>query len=611
MSPFDFLTLHAPFSDLGPAARTILASGLEVLYVEAGEQLLHEGGQAATMLSIVRKGEVELRSSDGQPRKLGPGDCFGQASLISGRPPLASAHAVGDCLLYTISKPVFDQLSRIEPLFAGFFLADLARRLRTRTRAPVATDRASLAAPVETLIQRPPVCGPIGLRVGEAATIMAEAGVSSLLLVDPAQPVTPVGMLTDRDLRRRVLAAGGDGQWPVTQVMSTPVITASIDATLFDCMLTMVERGIHHLPIVDARGHARGVLTHDDLLRYVFHSPASLHKRIRRLDLDAPASSYGSEVAGLVAQLVNSGLGSVQIGSMVATLNDTLVARFCTLAQERLGPPPVPYVWIAFGSEGRREQALMTDQDNALVFGDCPPDQQVAVERYFEAFAKLVVDATIASGIPACKGGYMATNWHKSQSDWTQTFASWARTPSPESVMHAANFFDFRGIHGQLPLDRLERAALDCVKQPRFMMHFVRQALDKRPRLAILSRWLDLDRSVDLKAEGLVPLVGLARVYALSAGLRGGSTLERLAYASQHGVLDSDRAESLGEAFRYLFRLRLEHQLSDNRAGVSTNNEIQLRSLPALDRRHLRDCLAYIDDAQSAAARHFGTQGLG
>ncbi|MEE9386127.1 MAG: DUF294 nucleotidyltransferase-like domain-containing protein [Nannocystaceae bacterium] len=611
MDPVEFLREHAPFSDLDPASRKILGAGLEISYVETGGVLVQAGGDPLRVLSVLRKGEAEVQTTDGGTRRIGPGDCFGHTSLVSGDAPSVTIHAVEDCLVYTLPKATFEQLFRDAAGFAAYFSKDLARRLQARVGAPVSGDRASLAAPVRTLLRRQPVCGPVSLSVAEAARIMAREGVSSLLLTEASDGGVPVGMLTDRDLRRRVLAQGLGGSTLARDVMSAPVVTESIHATLFDVMLTMVQRRIHHLPVVDAGGKVRGVLTHDDLLRHVFHSPASLLKRIRRIDFDHPAREYAQDVSGLVAQLVNAGLGSVQIGAMVASLNDTLIRHYCALAEARLGPAPVEYAWIAFGSEGRREQALLTDQDNALVFAAPSDEARGDTDLYFCRLSKLVVDATIDSGIPACKGGYMATNWCMSVPEWVETFRGWARVPTPESVMHAANLYDFRKIHGTLDLDPLERAVLDSAKDQRFMAHFVRQALDKRPRLALLSRWLDLDRAVDLKAEGLVPLVGLARVHALAAGLRGGSTTERLHHAARAGAMESDRAESLEEAFRFLFRLRLEKQLAASGSDADPSNEIRLRSLAALDRRHLRDCLSYIEDARVAAMRKFNVETLG
>lgn len=610
MDPVDFLGQHAPFADIPSEHRHLLGEGLEITYVERGSQLLERGGAPARWLSVVRKGELIVRGSGGSQRTLGPGDCFGQASLISGQAPAIDVECSDDCLIYTLSKSTFEALSRVDPGFSGFFMADLARRLRQRAAAPVPSDASALSAPVRSILKRKAACGPASLTIREAAQRMAQASVSSLILTeDGAQ--RPIGIVTDRDLRRRVVAAGLDTATAVSEIMSTPVHGEAASASVFDAMLTMVQRKIHHLPILESEGEIAGVLTHDDLLRHVFHSPASLVKRIRRLDLEHTAGDYAEQVTGLVRQLVQSGLGAVHIGSMVASLNDALLVRHCQLAQQRLGPPPCDYAWIAFGSEGRKEQALLTDQDNALVYADAAPDQKQSTRAYFEELARIVVNAAIASGIPPCKGGYMATNWCMELSKWVETIESWTHQPTPEAVMHAANFFDFRVIHGQLDTGRMDAAMLDGTRQPRFMAHFVRQVLDKGPRKAFLSRWLDLDRDVDLKAEGLVPLVGMARIYALSAGQRQGSTPERLAIAHERKLIESDRAESLEEAFQFLFRLRLEHQLAADLEGSEQSNQIRLGALPALDRRHLRDVLDYIDDARSSLANRYGTAGLG
>lgn len=607
MDPIDFLRQHAPFSELSERGRELVASRLEIDYVVRGHEFLREGGEPARELYVLRKGEAE-RIVEGQTvERLGPGDAFGFASLLSNDAASATVRAEQDCLVLSVPGDVFASLVRDEPALAAFFLQSLAGRLRGRTGASPGF-AASLATSVATLIRRDAVLAPESLCVQQAAALMADEGIGSLLLHAPDDRGTIVGIVTDRDLRRRVLARGRDGAVPVADVMSHPVVTLSHASSLFDAMMCMLERDVRHLPIVDACGHAQGLISYDDLVRHLLHSPVSTLARLRRLTLDGVAIDHARDVAGLVSQLLGSGLGAVAIGSMVATLNDALVAQLCRLAEDELGPPPSPYAWIVFGSEGRREQALLTDQDNALVYaGGENPDQ--ATHDYFARLADRVVTKLVECGVPPCQGGYMATNWCMSERRWVETLDEWSRTPTPEAVMHAANLFDFRPVHGDLGLGALERAVLDSVTRPRFVTHFARQVLDKRPHDNLFSRWLDLDRTVDLKGEALVPIVGLARIYGLLAGQRGGSTRERLAAASAGGELDEDRAESLSEAFEFVFRLRLEHHLEAHRRGRPPTNELRLGTMAALDRRHLRDCLAYIADAQRALQRRLGSDG--
>lgn len=265
------------------------------------------------------------------------------------------------------------------------------------------TDDSTLALPVKHLIKRAPLSVGPGVNVAQAAQAMQAARVGSILVGSE-----PPGIVTDRDLRARVLAAGLGPDTAVTQVLSRPLVTIDSGAPAFTALRLMLEENIHHL-IVTEEGSIVGVISATDLLLLQGQSPLYLRGIIERGGESLAAVHYAEEIGNLARTLDKSGLAATHISQLVSSLNDALVKRFVALAVERLGPAPTPFAWIVFGSEGRLEQTLLTDQDNGLVF----QEDSDAAREYFAALAKQVVDALIKAGFPTCAGGFMATHWCK------------------------------------------------------------------------------------------------------------------------------------------------------------------------------------------------------
>jgi CBS domain-containing protein len=267
---------------------------------------------------------------------------------------------------------------------------------------PLATNSAyNLNLPVKHLIKRAPVFVAASSSVSAAASVMQHAGIGSVLV-----STDPPGIITDRDLRGRVLAAGLGPDAPVSQVMSWPIKTIDSDVPIFAALQIMLENNIHHLPVVES-ATVIGVVSSTDLLRHEFNNPLYLRRTLENLQDAAALTSYAHDIATLVGRLFNGGVSALEIGRVVSSINDALLRRLVYLAQQSLGPTPMPFAWIVFGSEGRLEQALLTDQDNALVYAE----ESATAQDYFRALSSYVVDSLITVGFPRCAGGYMATKW--------------------------------------------------------------------------------------------------------------------------------------------------------------------------------------------------------
>jgi CBS domain-containing protein len=597
MTPSEFLRSHPPFDRLGGEAMRQLESALEIAYQPKDARILQRGGPPNRVLYVIRKGLVRIERDGEVVQVLEEGDCFGFPSLIAKSSPLADVVAVEDALLYQVPGDEFDRLMR-NPAFADFFLVDLSERLRrTAALRPLPIGK-ELATPVGRLPTSAPVTVPAEWTVGAAAKAMRDHRISSVLIDGD-----PLGIVTDRYLRSRVLAEGLGPDTPLARVATRPVLTLGADATLFEALVFMLEQHVHHVPLV-VNGAITGIVTDTDLLRLYVKNPLYLLRNIERVKAPEDLGRYGAELAGMVETMTWGGLGAAQVGPVVSRLNDTLVARLAKLAEDALGKAPAAYSWIVFGSEGRMEQALLTDQDNALVFDGEGHDE------YFSAMAAYVVRGLLAAGFPECAGGFMATRWRMPLAAWKKVFTGWVAAPEPRALIEALNFFDFRPVHGQLALDALQDIVNRAGREELFLAHFARASLGLTPPIGAFRQLLHGDDGVDVKKGGLAPIVSLARLYALEAGSPARATLERLKVSVTKGTLSRESGETLEEGFRFLLGLRLREQLRALRAGEPLGNTIRLEHLTAIERRHLKDVFLAIRESQRATASRYAVQRL-
>ena len=448
-----------------------------------------------------------------------------------------------------------------------------------------------LTLPAKQLIKREPLFIGASATVAQAARAMQSARAGSILVAAESP-----GIVTDRDLRARVLGAGRGPETLVTEIMSHPLITLDSDAPAFAALRTMLDKNIHHLPLTE-EGNIVGVISATDLLLQEGKGPLYLHGAIENLTDTENFVDYAAAIAALAEALFRGGLGAIQISQIVSSLNDTLVNRLVALVTAKLGPPTMPYAWIVFGSEGRLEQTLLTDQDNALIYAE----ESEAARAYFTAMAKQVVDGLIRAGFPRCAGGFMATHWCKPLADWQELFRQWTRVPKPDALLDATIFFDLRQVAGELSIRSLEEIIAAAKSQRLFLAYMARGAMDFRPPLGFFNRLRSERGKIDLKRGGIAPIVGLARVASLAAGSIERSTLERLRVAADSALfLSREDAIALSEIFPFLFNLRLEHQVKSAAAKSVVDHQVPLVGLSQLTRRHLKESFVLIKQIQDA-----------
>jgi CBS domain-containing protein len=291
-------------------------------------------------------------------------------------------------------------------------------------------------------------------------------------------------------------------------------------------------------------------------------------------------------------------------GRAIATVNDALTRRLIAKAESELGPPPCPYAWLALGSQGRREQSLLTDQDHALAYA---PDAAAApqVGEYFAALGDRVTEALRRAGFPYCPGGYMAKNWHRSMLDWQATFHAWIDRPSSQGVVEAEVFLDYRRVHGDLGLRPIDGIVRSAANRPRFLILMARAAVTFRPPL----RFGRIHgRELDLKTGGLAPIVLLARLYVLAGGTAATHTPDRLEAAAHTGHVSAEGAARLTKAYRVLTHLRLQSQLREVAGGRPATNVVRLNELTGQQRSELTEALHAVREHQQATELRFHTE---
>jgi CBS domain-containing protein len=448
---------------------------------------------------------------------------------------------------------------------------------------------------------RPAPSVPADGTVGDAARAMREADASAALVGGPR----PTGIVTDSDLRRRVLAEGRDPATPAREVMSRPLRTLPAHTPLYGALLVMMEEGVHHVPIV-RDGEVVGVVSERDLLRRQVRGPLMLLGSIESIDSPAALEGYAEGIAATAESLLAGGLEPVRIARVIASLNDALTRKLVRLAEAELGDPPCDYAWLALGSEGRMEQVLLSDQDNALAFADASEEAR----RYFEALAERVVGGLLRAGFPPCPGGYMATNWRLSLDEWGRRFRGWIDLPDPQALLEAGVFLDFRPVWGELSLEPLDEVLLEGGRRPLFLTQLARVATKFAPPLRRPGRIRSTGGRVDLKRGGIAAIVLLARLHALAAGSTARSTLQRLRHATEGGTLSIEASDDLVNAFRLLMRIRLREQLRMHAAGQELADRVPLDDLSRLERRWLRDALHTVALAQRSVAARFHTESI-
>ncbi len=472
-----------------------------------------------------------------------------------------------------------------------------------RVLTPVAADTSLLTQPVGSLLRRQPVHANVQQTAQQVAQLMQAQHVTSVLLMDEQRLC---GIITDSDLRSRLVAQNLSAQTPVVQLATMAVQTVPDDVPLFKALMVMARHDIHHLPVM-RRGEVVGVLNATSVAQWLSTTPVFLAGSIHRQPNVAGLIEATQAVPQLLARLAQNHASAHSMGHVITSITDAVTVRLLQLAEAQLGPPPVDYVWVAAGSQARSEQTAQTDQDNCMVLADTYRAAQHGA--YFKALATQVCDGLHACGYVYCPGEMMAMNdtWRMPLSQWRQCFLHWIEQPDPKALMLTSVFFDMRAVYG--PTDLLDALRQDVLRRARgngiFLAHMVRNALTHTPPLGLWGR-LQTARSgehrgtIDLKHRGLVPIIDLARVYALAGQVDAVNTLERLSHGTEGGEVSVEGARDLVDTWTFLADVRIQHQKRQIERGEAPDNFLRPNELSNFERQHLKQAFATIDTLQEA-----------
>ncbi len=583
-----------------------VAAAAELEHHPAGTTIFSQGAEPVSHLRVVRSGTVELVLDGRTLDLLGVGELFGQTSMLSGLPTgfTVRAHEETTCLLIP-ADVARATLGRPEAL------RYLSRSLLDRGRLAPAREQATDPAdqPVEALVRRPlVVCAP-ETTIRDAARQMSAAG-ATCVVVDRGEQ--GLGILTDRDLRTRVVAEGMSADDPVAAAMTAPAVTVSADRTGALALLDMLDRGIRHLPVVSATGRVLGVVEDADLAAAEARTPFHLRAAIARApSVDALAHAT-RELRPTIVALHRARADPLRIAAVHSVVVDALTRRLIDLAIADVGPLEVPFAWLALGSVARREATPGSDVESAIALqGDAPAEELI---EHALAISRRVETGLLACGLTPDEKGTTAANplLVRSLASWQRAARSWLEDPTQEQALILVSVVvDSRTVWGLGTGMSVSEAFRAARSHPALLHRLARFSLSYRPPTGFL-RGLVVEHSgehrgrLDLKLGGLVPIVDLARWAGMAAGVTSASTPERLRAAAAAGTLSAADAATLADAFHLVMALRLEHQVAQLQAGEEPDDHLDPAALSPLTRTYLKEAFRAVASVQKRVAGELG-----
>ncbi len=595
-----FLTEVAPFSELPADEIERLAKDLKPQSHNSTEIVGRFEPTGEHGLFVIVSGAVVIKAADGSPlEQRGEGDLFGHAICFDGRRHDYVVEATEPLEVLHMDASDLKALGKRQPRFARFLSDSPGARLRDAGQ-----EQARL---IGDLALRAPVVGDPTHSIAKTAALMSRHQISSVPLVQGDQLV---GIVTDRDLRNRVLARDVDAGRPVADIMTPGPVTVQPSHRIEDALVEMMRLGIHHLPVLGEDGALAGVISSGDLLRQQSPHPLRLARDIQRAENVAEVARLARLGPGMLAAMVRQGSQVTEVGRVAGLITDACTRRLLSLAQEKLGDAPMAWTWLAFGSQARLEQGLVSDQDNGLLLAHKPDANQA---DYFLQLATFVCDGLNECGYVFCPGEVMAKGkWRMSREDWHKTFTQWIAEPEPVSVMQSSIFFDMRGVAGDLEMAKdLHVTVLKQASQSKIFRRFLAaESMGHRPPLGMFRQFVQerdggKSQGLNLKKRGVIPIVDLARVRAMEGAISMVHTEDRLREAGARGIMNEDDADDLIHALRFIGNARLRHQVALYERGEKPNHLVDPHELSGLHKRYLRSAFGIVRTAQEALSNRY------
>ncbi|MFK5985496.1 MAG: putative nucleotidyltransferase substrate binding domain-containing protein [Pseudomonadota bacterium] len=605
----DFIASIPPFDELPNDIVESLTQQILIRYIRRGTPLPPDNIQQQR-LYLLRKGAISLLSEDDKLLgKLSEGDIC-TAFCMERNIENFKIQVDEDTLVYTIPCDVMVGIVGHYPGVLSFIQENNSHRLKMKVSAmkeAAALSSSLMHTPLSDLLHFPVINLPSHASIRDAALKMAEHGVSSVLIMRDDKPV---GIVTDKDISKRCVAADICSSAEVDQIMTCDMVSANTSTSAFEALMIMTRKHIHHLPVIN-NNELKGIISITDLMRLEGQNSIYLTSAIHKARNIEALIEHSRVIPLLQVKLVKMGATPEHVGKGVTAVTTAITKRLIVFAEEKLGPAPVAYGWLGAGSHARREQTSHSDQDNALIISD---ELQEKDKPWFAALAKFVSDGLAQCGYVYCPGNVMASNpkWRQTQSVWSEYFHQWVGTPSPKALMYSSIFFDLRTIHGDETLLKQVRAKMleDTQQSSIFQANLTINAMKLRPPLGFFRGFVLVhdgkhNDTLDLKHNGIAPIVDLARIYALAEGITSVGTRTRLKKAAGTASLSKDGAANLLDAFEFINTLKIQHQAKQIQENLDPDNYMSPVEISKLEREHLKNVFKVIQTMQASLEARF------
>ncbi|MCR9016195.1 DUF294 nucleotidyltransferase-like domain-containing protein [Aquiflexum gelatinilyticum] len=624
----EFLKRFPPFTFLNDASLGLVAKGVEVKYFAQEEYLFKQGDPAQDFFFVLKEGSVQLtENKEGKERVVevcDEGDVFGVLALLGKRPYILNARAIEDSLIYAVPVAIFEKIlnenSRVSLYFAAGFASgqvvvrtDLSQSQKARrdftelskdNGLMIFSGQSDLNFSIDVL-----TC-PKGTPISKAVEKMAEKGVGSIVIVDHNH--FPLGIITDKDIRNKLVAQQKSYETPVEDLMSAPVLTKRKDAGFAELYLTMIKNRLHHLIFTEdgsLESKVTGILSDHDILLSQGNSPAVLINALMNTWDVAEMSKIRNRAEMLLKYYLENEVAMDFVANIISEINDIIIQRAVQLAVKKHSPnhleaSKVKFCFLSMGSEGREEQLLRTDLDNSIVFEDVSKEKSEETQAYMLLIAQEVIETLFACGFQACPADMMANNpkWCQPMSVWKSYFSDWILSPNQQALLNATIFFDFRPVfgHKKLAEELTEHIYQEIADKAIFLNFLAKNALLNPPPLGFFRNFLveksgEQKDKFDIKLRAMMPLADMARLLVLSHRVVGiNNTFKRFEKLSELEPNYTELLIEAGKAYEILMRMRAIEGLKSGNSGRYIHPE----DLGKLQRQMLKNTFAPIDELQ-------------
>jgi CBS domain-containing protein len=622
----NFLKSIPPFQFLHDKAVRSIAGNLSMEFFPGNSQILTQGGPPSDSLRIIKKGGVKIFFSNEDEIIIdyrGEGECFGYISLISGDRSRTNVQAIEDTICYGIPKNIILQIINTEPLFGEYFMKSFFKNYIDKTYQEMRNknllfkegEKLLYTTPVKDIVSKTAVTSTEDITIKEAAGIMTRNMISSLIFTNKAG--SPVGIITDRDLRGKVVANGIDPLEPVKTIMSTGLVAVDFRSTCFDALSTMIQHNIHHL-IVTEGSELRGVVTNHDFMLLQGTSPLSILKNIDGLQSVDELQFVRDKISQTISILLKEGVKATYILRIITELHDRLIHKIIDLSIEKIGESLCPFAFFVYGSEGRREETFKTVFRCAIVYNEAKSfSEKKDMEEFCEKLIGYLQDIFKKCGLPLFDTQPLdaAVSICGDIADWERNILFALRSGEPAYVTMAKKMLDLRAIYGdeEIVEDLRERLYSQIRKSSKYNSMLIGTVLRERSPVGFFKRFAvdetgEQMEHLDIKEKGAYHIVDSIRALAIVHNVHETSTVERLNLLTRSGTVRNELRNEIYPAFEFLLHLLMESQLIKRDSNMEIDNIIETEKLSMLEKKSLKEVFHIIKILQDFVKKSFDHQ---